>query len=173
MHLLIVLFSIYAVWRRADLRNWQVYHPTMLYMALGNAMYNFICANYLLWELRPDIMPNHSLTEYLHTLITFPATVLLFLGGYPKGGGRLKVLLHYLFWIGLYAGVESVFALTNRIVYNHGWNLMWSILFDFMMFPMLRLHARHPLAAYVLSIPISTILIMIFDVPVHIPIPQR
>ncbi|PZD93166.1 hypothetical protein DNH61_24265 [Paenibacillus sambharensis] len=173
MHFVIVLFSIYAVWRWADLKNWQLYHPTMLYMALGNAMYNFICAGYLLWELRPDFLPNHSLTEYIHTLITFPATALLFLSNYPKGGGRSKIALHYLLWIGLYAGTECFFTFTNLIAYNHGWNLMWSILFDCIMFPMLWLHSRYPLAAYALSIPISTILIMIFDVPVHLPIPQR
>ncbi|OLO37956.1 hypothetical protein BTR23_12400 [Alkalihalophilus pseudofirmus] len=171
MHFILTLIVIIAVWVKGDYKGWQKYHATMLYYAIGNLTYNFLCANYLLWKLDPDIMPNHSMTEMLYTFIVFPATILMFLRHYPNT--FKKQVIHNLIWIGLYVGIEYIFLLTDRIYYQFGWTLWWSALLVAVMFPMFRLHYKRPLLTYILSLIITIILIFIFDVPVDIPIEDR
>jgi hypothetical protein len=171
MHVLITLMTILAVWIRRDYRNWKEYHTTMLYIAVGNLMYNFLAANHLLWKFNPDILSNHTLSEVFYTCIVFPGTALMFLSKYPNTTKR--IILHYITWIGVYVGFEIVFLYFNKIYYQFGWHLGWSALFDCIMFPMLRLFYKKPLLAYVLSVPIAVFFIWYFDVPVHIPMEDR
>jgi len=173
MHFTIAFITVIAVWKWGDWRNWRRYHATMLYIALGNAMYNFICAGHLLWELYPDMAPDHLGTELVYTLVTFPGCALLFLSRYPDQAGARRRIIHILMWIVIFGGVELIYSLTDRIRYAHGWNLAWSLLFDCVMFPMLLLHHRRPLAAYLLSVQIAAALIWHFDVPIDIPVAKR
>jgi hypothetical protein len=55
----------------------------------------------------------------------------------------------------------------GEIIHSNGWSLGWSFLFDFIMFPMLRLHHKYPLIAYILSVPIAIFFIFLFDVPIE------
>lgn len=171
MHVLIGIVTILAVWIKGDYRYWREYHAPMQYIAGANLMYNFLCANYLLWKFNPDLISNHTLTEVVYTLIVFPATALMFLARYPKT--PKKIFLHYLTWFSIYVGFEIIFLYLDKIYYQHGWTLLWSAAFVAVMFPMLRLFYTRPLLAYLLSIPISIFLIWYFKVPVHIPIEDR
>lgn len=173
VHVFISLVVIFAVWKRQDWRDWEKYLPVMMYFALGNLTYNFLCANYFLWRLNPDALSNHSLTEMLYTFIIFPGTALMFLSKYPEGEGTKSLAKHYSFWIIIYILVEWIFTYTNSIIYQYGWGLIWSATFDVIMFPMLRLFHKKSLIALLLSIPIAFIWIFLFDVPVHIPIEDR
>ncbi|MFC5653707.1 CBO0543 family protein [Paenibacillus solisilvae] len=171
MHLTLALITILAAWKYADWKNWQQYHSTMMYFALGNLLYNFLTANHFLWKLKPDFLPNHSLTEMVYTFIIFPATVLLFLSTYPKRDKKL--IGHYLKWIGIYVGVEWFFMMTGRIIYQYGWSLYWSIIFDILMFPMLRLFYKRTLLAYAISLLMCIFWVWYFKVPVNVPIEKR
>ncbi|WP_078544865.1 CBO0543 family protein [Litchfieldia alkalitelluris] len=173
MHIILSVFVIFIVWKWGDWRNWQKYHAVMLYFVMGNLLYNFLTANYFLWRLEADFLSNLTLTEMLYTFIIFPGTALLFIGNYPEGKGLKRVLLHYLFYIGWYAGIELIFSHTGHIIYQFGWTYWWSVGFDLFMFPMLRLFYKKPLLAYLLSIPIGVFFILWFDVPVHLPVEQR
>ncbi|MDQ0899406.1 hypothetical protein [Paenibacillus sp. V4I7] len=79
MHFVIGFIIIGAAYRWGDWRNWKKYHSTMMYFALGNLLYHYLCANHLLWQLMPDFSLSHSITEMIYTFIVFPATALLFL----------------------------------------------------------------------------------------------
>ena len=171
MHFILTALTIFFVWLKRDYKNWKKYHTTMLYYAVGNLTYNFLCANYLLWKLEPDFMPNHSITEMLYTFIVFPGTILMFLEHYPKT--LKKQVLHNVFWIALYIVIEYFFLVTGRIYYQFGWTLWWSFLLVAVMFPMFRLHHTRPLLTYILSVPITIFLIWYFEVPVHIPMEDR
>jgi hypothetical protein len=173
MHVFLSFFIILVIWKWGDWRNWKKYHTVMLYFALGNLLYNFLTANHFLWRLEADFISNHTLTEILYTFIVFPGTALLFIGNYPEGRGLKKVIGHFALYIGWYIGVEWIFSQTGHIQYQHGWSYWWSVAFDFLMFPMLRLFYKHPLLAYILSIPIAIFFIWWFDVPVHTPVEQR
>ncbi|MRG87119.1 CBO0543 family protein [Salinibacillus xinjiangensis] len=171
MHVATTLYVVFAVWRWGDWRNWEKYHTTMLYFALGNLLYNFLTAHYFLWRLDADFLSNHTLTEMLYTFIVFPGTALLFLCNMPEEKRRRNV--HIVKWIFIYALWEAFFVLTKSIEYQYGWGYWWSVGFDTFMFPMLLLHYKKPLIAYLLSIPIGIFFIWWFNVPVHLPIEQR
>lgn len=174
MHIFLALLSIFAVWIKKDYLNWKIYYSTMQFIAIGNLTYNFLCASNWLWRLSPDITwYNHTILELSYTFIVFPATALMFLSRYPEGQGAWRILRHYGFWIGLYAGVELIMALQGSILYKYGWSLLWSAFFDCIMFPFLRLHYKKPLLALSLGVPIALALLWYFKVPVHIPIEKR
>ncbi|MCA1029814.1 hypothetical protein LCL95_02055 [Bacillus timonensis] len=173
LHVFISVIVILSVILRGDWREWKTYHTTMMYFALGNLTYNFLCASYFLWRFNPDFLSNHTLTEMLYTFIVFPATALMFLSHYPEGKGVKKILLHYVTWITIYVSVEYIYTLTDSILYKYGWGLAWSAAFDVLMFPMLRLFHKRPVVAYILSVPIAIFWIWLFDVPVHLPIEKR
>jgi len=118
-----------------------------------------------LWSFVPDIPMLRLSCELVYSLLVFPLSVLMFLNNYPENGGRSKELLHYLRWIGYFAGTELLFAWMNRIEYGNGWSWYCSVLFDTMMFPMLRLHSRRPVVAYVCSVFIVIGLLLVFRVP--------
>ncbi|MDT8858737.1 hypothetical protein N0O92_00750 [Alkalihalobacillus sp. MEB130] len=171
MHVLTAIISIIVAYFWGDWRNWEKYHTTLLFFALGNLVYNFLTANYFLWRMDADFISNHTLTEILYTFTVFPATGLLFLGNYPKTG--FKQILHTLQWIAIYGIWEYVFTLTGNIKYQYGWTLGWSIVALFIMFPLLRLHHKHPLVAYVLFGLVCVGFIWLFDIPVHLPVEER
>lgn len=171
MHVALSIFVIFAVWRWGDWKNWQKYHTTMLYFALGNLTYNFLTASYFLWRFNSDFLSNHTLTEMLYTFIIFPGTALLFLSNYPKT--KKEQLKHYIRWVAIYVLVELAFIFTDHIHYQHGWNLGWSAAFDVIMFPILYLFYKKPIIAYLISIPIAVFFIWWFKVPVHLPVEQR
>lgn len=171
MHVLTAIISIVAVFIWGDWRNWKKYHATLLFFALGNFTYNFLTSNYFLWRLDASFLSNHSLTELLYTFIIFPATGFLFLDNYPNG--VKKQILHTLQWIFIYGVWEFVFNLTGDIEYQHGWTFWWSIAVLFVMFPMLKLHVKHPLFSYVLFAVTAGVLLWLFNVPVHLPVEER
>jgi hypothetical protein len=171
MHLFVALWALISAWKWGDWRNWEKYHPTLMYFAMGNLLYNFLTANHFLWKLEPDFLPNHSMTEMVYTFITFPATAFLFLSNYPKE--THKIFLHYLKWIFIFVAVEWVFSRTGRILYQYGWSLGWSAIFDCTMFPMLWLFYRKPLIAYGISAIMCVFWVWLFDVPVNVPIELR
>jgi hypothetical protein len=171
LHMAVALYIVIVVWRSGSWRNWQSYHTTMMFFAMGNLAYNFLTANYFLWKLKPDFLPNHSLTEVVYSFITFPATALQFLNSYPETAR--KKLWHYVKWISIYIGIEWFFTTNGRILYQHGWNLGWSFIFDLTMFPILRLHHKRPLLVYGISVLLAIFWIWMFDVPVHVPIESR
>ncbi|MBB6453108.1 hypothetical protein HNQ94_001556 [Salirhabdus euzebyi] len=171
MHVATALFVLFAVWKWGDWRNWEKYHTTMLYFAVGNLLYNFLTANYFLWRLDADFLSNHTVTEILYTLIIFPGTAMLFLCNMPKDKHRRNI--HIIKWISIYALWELGFVFTKSIEYQYGWTYWWSVSFDIFMFPMLLLHHKKPLIAYLLSIPIGIFFLWWFDVPVHLPVEDR
>lgn len=171
MHVATALFVIFAVWRWGDWRNWEKYHTTMLFYALGNMTYNYITAHYYLWRFSSDVLSNHSLSEMLYTFIVFPGTIILFLGNYPQQ--TKQKWLHYVKWILIYGVWELFFVITGRIEYQYGWNLGWSVAFLVVMFPLFALHSKKPLLAYFLATVLGVTCILIFDVPVHLPVEDR
>jgi hypothetical protein len=171
MHIAMSVFVIFAVWRWSDWRNWEKYHATMLYIAASNLMYNFLCASYFLWRINADFLSNHTITEVLYTLIIFPGTALLFLSNYPKT--LKKQILRIAYYVGIYAGFEVIYVWFSKIEYQYGWTIWWSFGFDMLMFPMLILHYKKPLIAYVISIPTAMFLLWLFNVPVNLPVERR
>jgi hypothetical protein len=171
VHLALAIYLVIVVWIKGTWKEWKKYHHTMMFFALGNVSYNFITANYFLWKMKPDFLPNHSITELVYSYVIFPACALLFLEQYPAS--TKKKVYHYIRWIGVFIIVEWVFVIFGRMLYQHGWNLWWSLVFDITMFPVLRIHYKRPLIAYMISVFLCLFWIWMFKVPVNVPIEKR
>ncbi|WP_248930490.1 CBO0543 family protein [Paenibacillus hamazuiensis] len=165
MHLTVAAVSILAVLLTGVWRKAPELHTSLLYVIVGNLLYNVLTYEWVLWEFHPEVFPE-AVTELMYTFIVFPCTVLLYLARFPEGTIGRK-LLHIVFWIAVYALVEFVWERFGRIDYHHGWSYWWSISFDFIMFPMLRLHQKRSWIAYVLSFFITLTFLFLFKVPVH------
>ncbi|WP_274654406.1 CBO0543 family protein [Paenibacillus humicola] len=165
MHVAIAAGALLASLIWGDWRRWRDYRPAMMYFAIGNLLYLYLCSGHMLWTLKPDLFPKSVLTEVIYTFVTFPLTALLFLSNYPKR--TAAVIFHYVQWIALYAGVEWLLSLTGRIVYSNGWSFWWSLLFDVTLFPMLRLFYRRELLAYVFSVGLTILWLVLFRVPMN------
>ncbi len=164
MHLAVAVGAILAAWKWGDWLNWSKYYPTLLYVLSMSLIYEYLTRDFALWVFHPDFVLNQTLVVLLQAVISVPFNIFVFLSRYPVKWG--KKIYHYLMWIGIYIGTELVFQLTTRITYEHNWNLGWSLIFDCVMFPMLRLHFRKPLLAWILSIPIIIGYMLIFKVPI-------
>lgn len=161
MYIPIILFTLFAAWRWGDWKNWNKYNSTMLFISWGNLLYNYLYKNSLLWELKTYII-NKTITELLNTIILLPFTVLLLLSNYPdRVGMQVYKISKY---IAIYSAVEFVYYKLGLMVYNQGWNFWWSIAWNFMMFPMMVLHYKKPLFAYIAAIAAIVIILDLFPV---------
>ncbi|PLS08023.1 CBO0543 family protein [Neobacillus cucumis] len=161
------IISIICAWRWGDWRNWRLYLPTIQYFIMGDMLYNLFTWNYSLWSYPnpPNLLPNHLLNNLFIMFTIYPSTMLIFLYRFPKQK-LVKLLLYIFIWILLWLGFELVMVLNGLCVYHHGWTYGWSVAFACIMVPMLILHHKRPLWAYILSVPITVFLLLWFDVPV-------
>lgn len=164
--IILVVAFIFATWRWGDWRNWKLYHSTILYFLYGDMLYSYLTScHYPLW-IHPPIFPidSYSVIKILVQLC-FACTPLIYLGHYPQK--MWAAILWIGFWVILYSSIEGGLLLLGAIKHYNGWTLLYSMLFDIMMFPMLRLHFKRPLLAYILSIPITIALLIITKVPLR------
>jgi len=164
MHMAILVFSIFAIWYWGDWRNWKKYHTTMLYVAVGNLLYHLIYHDYLLWKLQSSILFRiHFIGESVYSFIILPCTALIFLTNYPENfKGQIFRIAKFLL---IYISLEWIASMYGFIIYQNNWNFGWSVLWDLMMFPMLGLHYKRPLKAYIVSIFIVIIILYFFPMP--------
>lgn len=165
MHLAITLWALFAAWRWGNWSRIDEYYPTMLYILIFDLQYNFMSHSfdYHLWKMDEELFPNHWHTDVIFSFIVLPVAAFLFLSNYPDEWK--KKLLHYAKWIAIFVSLESVGLLFGSITYNNDWNLYWSILFNLVTFPVLRLHYLRPFLAWPVSITITLLLIWFFEVP--------
>lgn len=160
MNIAITIIIIFSTWKWGDWKNWPKYHPTMLFVALANILYNFIYCKGPLWEIQPGILQNGILTELLYSFIVFPLTALMFLSNLPNSIG--KQTLHILKYVLIYFIFEYIFFVSNMIIYRHGWTLFYSFIWNIMMFIVWTIHFKKPLLAYISSVGIIIIVTKLF-----------
>jgi hypothetical protein len=170
MHLLNYLLFLLAGIKWGDWKNWRIYYPTILFLICGDLLKNALLRNYRMWEFHEvifgeKILIGHLTINLMIMIFVYPATILIFLGHYPKGWW--KQVLWVAFWVLLYFGKEFVnFKFFHEISHHHGWNLGWSFIFDIIMFIILRIHFKKPLLAWAISVPWIIFLLVWFHVPI-------
>lgn len=164
MHLALVILVVFSVWRYGDWKNWRKYHDTMLYIIMGNLLYYFLYHDHILWHFQPDFLfTSHFLIELLYTFIILPGSALILLTDYPIAIRRQALRIGK--FILIFVTMEWIFYINELIHHENGWNMWWSLGWNSMMFPMLVLHHKKPLAAYIISILIFIFMITLFPVP--------
>ncbi|MCL6637845.1 MAG: hypothetical protein K6T26_07835 [Alicyclobacillus sp.] len=164
IHLLASGLWLFSAWRWGDWRHWERYHATILYLILGGMLYDVLTHDFPMWRYQPDgLWPNHLTVGLRVLFVTFPCTVLLYLPHYPPGWRQCPYVLA---WAALYSTLEWGLHHVGLITYHNGWRYVYSVLFNLLMFTMLRLHFVRPLWAYGVSVLIVSGLVWAFGVPV-------
>ncbi|MEH7106999.1 CBO0543 family protein [Bacillus sp. JJ1764] len=148
-------------------RDWRKYYPSMLFAALGNALYEVLCFKYQLWKMEPNGLAYSMIPMLLLILIGMPLSTWVFLSRYPYEQSIFKKGIYVSFFIFLFIILEFVSIKLGAITYHHGWNLGWSFLFVIVMFLIIRLHFTRPITAIICSIPFALLLCIIFDVTLN------
>jgi hypothetical protein len=170
MHFFFNGVFLLAAIKWGDWRRWKEYYPTILFFIIGDLLQNFILYNHWMWTYQETIfaehiLKNHTIISLMIMFIVYPSTVLIYLGRFPQV--RWKQMLWIGFWISLYLGVEYINLKYLHLIRHHnGWTLQWSLLFNIIMFFMLKLHMKKPLLVWILSFLWILFLLKILHVPI-------
>jgi hypothetical protein len=164
MYILMNAFYLIAGLIWGDWRNWKKYYPTILFFIIGDLLYNFLLYNQSTWLFHDLLIPNHTMITILSLVVSYSATVLIYLGRYPKGWRKRS--LWFLLWSGIYLIIEYINHKLGFITYHNGWDFWWSALFTCIIFFILPLHYKRPLLAWFISIIVIISLLNIFDVKI-------
>jgi hypothetical protein len=165
LHLTIGLAVLVASFKWVNWKEWENYYPTILYIIASNLLYKFFAlSKFHIWKLSSqDFFFNSHMEIYLwHTLFVNTLLTLIYLSNFPEDELKRKVL-YIVKWTALFIFIEIVLLIMGHIHYYNGWNLVWTTLFDIVMFSMLRLHFKRQLWAVLLSIPITLFYLIVFD----------
>lgn len=145
--LLFGFLSIVICWKWGNWKNWKEYYPTMLYFTTGNLIYDVLTQMKPLWNFG-EIVKHYPVFEVLMMLCLYPSTTILYFTFYPSSASFKKQALYILLWVSIYTVVELLSHITGGFSYENGWNICYSILFNLLMFPLLRLHFKKPLLTW-------------------------
>ena len=162
MYILMNVFYLIIGFIWGDWRNWREYYPTILFFIMGDFLYNFLLYKKSMWVFHDLILPNHTMITLLAMVISYTATVLIYVGRYPEGWK--KRFIWFWLWMGIFLAIEYVNTKFGFITYHNGWNLWWSVIFTGIIFIILPIHHKKPLLAWGLSIVIILSLLTIFEV---------
>jgi hypothetical protein len=166
-----VILFLFAAIKWGDWRRWRDYYPTILFFIVGDLLKNFLLYNHWLWTYKETIVfesifRNHTIINIMIMFIGYPSTILLYFGRFPKT--RLKQGLWVAFWVFLYSILEYINLYYLHLIRHHnGWNMMWSVIFNIVMFLMFRIHYKNPLLAWCLSLIWILFLLMMFPIPLE------
>lgn len=163
MHIVISILTIIASMKWGKWKNWQDYHPSMLFIAAGGLLYEYIVQENTLWKFHPDFIYGHEMVVIVYAVITMPISIFLYLSHFPE---RWFLRVFYIVaWSVIYITVEWMLLKFDRISYQNGWSILFSFLFDLVMFSVIALHHHKPIRSYIISLFIIIFLIAYFDVP--------
>ena len=151
-----------AAYKWGDWKNWSKYYPTMLFMGMGDLIYNVVFYNKKLWSFNPGLI-NPIFSELFVIFTIFSCTVLVFLTYFPKT--LMKQFQYVTLWVFIYIIIEIVLTRLGMQFNESGWNIWWSVLHNFYQFPLLAIHYKKPYLAWALAITILIIMMTIFEIP--------
>ena len=166
IRLVMVIIWISACYKWGDWKNWRKYYPTMLFFGMGDLIYTAVFHNKILWQFQTKVLVPPINELFVIFGIFFPTT-LLFLSKFPKN--LYHQVLYIGLWVALYMLIE-IFATSLEMQKNYnGWSIYWSLLHNVIQFPLVALHHKKPIAAWIIALIFLTIIMKTFNVPFIIP----
>ncbi|OLS36886.1 CBO0543 family protein [Bacillus sp. MRMR6] len=163
MYLLLVVI-VYIIFAKifVDWKRFKEFYPTIQFFIIGNLLYNFIFYNHTLWAYKAVTVNwlNHTLIDITFSFIILPVVIMIFLQYFPKT--PKKKIIYLGVWIAYFSFLEYIFYKRGLFIYENGWGLGMSIVFNTIMFVLLRLHSRKPMFTLAVSLPIIIILLFFF-----------
>lgn len=145
-----------------DWKRWREFYPTIQFYMICNLLYNFIFYQHTLWRYKALTLAwlNHTLIEVTFTFFIVPVVLMVYLQYFPDG--KKKRLIYLSVWIAYFSVIEFLFEKKGLFIYENGWNIWWSIVFNFITFCLLRIHYKNHLTAFIVAIPIIVFLLICF-----------
>ena len=160
--IILAIISILICYKFGDWRNWKNYYPTILFFILSNVACILLIYNHSLWLYDPSIL-NRTFTDLFICITVYPSTVMLFIPNFPKK--TTKIITHILFYVGIYTIAELIGVKLGYFTYLNGWNIWYSLILNCMIFPILMLHYKKPLYAWIIALISPHILFFIMKIP--------
>ncbi|CAM4021498.1 CBO0543 family protein [Mesobacillus thioparans] len=157
---LIGTVSVYLIlgYFLVDWKRWRDFYPTIQFYIICNLMYNFIFFNHTLWAYKPRTpWLNHTYIDLVFSLIIIPIIIMIYLDHIPAIFPRK--ILYGAGWVILFTSIEYFFQKKDLFIYQNGWGIITSAIFNMIMFTVLGVHYKRPLAGLLLAIPIIIILL--------------
>jgi hypothetical protein len=168
MHVLLSIILIALVVRKGKWRNIEKYHLTILYVITCNLLYNVLCKDKLLWQYKPDFLPNsHVIVDLLYTFINLPAVTFLYLHSYPYSKPFLRQAGYICVWVLVSLIVELPFYSLHRLYLRNGYEYWMEPMFYIAMYSLIRLHHTKRLLTYALSVMVTIVLLFLFRIPLQ------
>lgn len=158
----LTIIVLATTWYWGDWRKWKQYYPTILFWALGNTIYCYLTVNKPLWKFT-TIIPT-TMANMAMVLVIFPSACLLYLPYFPKRS-ILKKLLYILIWTFIFSFIEWWSLVIHHFAHFNGWNLTYSIIFNFGMFILLQIHYKEPRWAWLISFATGVFIMTYFEIP--------
>ncbi len=161
MILLIVAGYITSCYKWGAWRRWGDFYSTILYVIIGDLAYQFVFRNYKLWTYTGLL--GHTYTSLIITFIVFPPAIILYLTHFPSG--FFKQALYVVAWAIVNTLIELASCITNGLLYEHNWCLLWSFVLFGIAFILIRLHYKKPLLVWPISLACGAACSIIFGLP--------
>lgn len=158
------VLAILAAWKWGDWKNWRQYYPTILFFILISMLHLVITYDHPQWVFHDYFVPNSTLKALIMFFFQYPGFTILFLTFLPSK--RAYLPLYFLLWVAIFASLELLSLLVGVISYKNGWHFGWSIVLNLCTFPTLYLHYRRPLWGWGVSFLVTTIFVILFQVPI-------
>lgn len=155
----IVLGLVLVKWK-----SWKEYYPTVLYYCTANLLYEFLYYNHTLWAFKAITTGsiNHTMILMAFVFVIIPIAIMIYLQRFPL---KLSAQAAYVtIWTFFFSIIEFLFFKMGMFVYEHGWNIWFSVLFDLGMFIMIRLHYKKPLLAVGISAGMVLAFLVLFPI---------
>lgn len=156
------LASILLCYKFGDWKNWRSYYPTILFFILSNVVCILLTYKHPLWLYSPTII-NRTFTDLTIAITVYPSTMLIFLPNFPKA--PVKILTHMSYYVAVYSLAEVIGFYTGYFSYYNGWNIWYSVIFNYIMFSILILHYKRPIIAWIVVLLSPHVLFFLFKVP--------
>lgn len=128
-------------------KNWKIYYSTILFYIIGMLTAEIITDDKPLWLIKYSFW-NNTLADYFIGYFIFPCIIILFLSNFPKH--KIRQIAYIFIFVFVLSSVEYVAHIRKAISYHNGWTFVWSILLYIGMFPLLQLHYKKPLLAWLI-----------------------
>lgn len=169
MTVLFLLTYVVVGWKYGNWENFSRLYPTLLFLIIGDLLYQFLFFDYSMWMFHPVgfidewFGLNHTMIALGRMIIQYPVTIALFLG--RMKANKKNQLFSVILWVGIFSIIQMMFHIMGGLTYQNGWNYAWDCAFTAMLFSMLLFHHKKPFFAWVLTVLIVVGLWLIFDVP--------
>ena len=147
--ILIGVIFIGACHKWGDWRNWELYYSTIIFYILAVFLCEVLMEDKPLWLIKGSFWQDFTANCFLAGVI-FPCIIIMFLTNYPKN--IIKQICYILSIVMGLSLIEYVTYIRKGIFFYNGWNIGWSILLYMGMLPLLRIHFKKPLLAWLILV---------------------